>query len=225
MVTLVINGLLGKPRQAMNIENEFSKLLEENAGGLPVELLLGLAVVGALAAALALYLIWKAFRPRKVKPERLYVEDPVDLAALGEAGPPAGFPALEFYHVPMRLAAIVLAPAGAARELPPTEQLHELFESVVPGMSEIVAAHRPLILQWPSQLSTTGFSHKFFRKAPLPGEAGKGTPWCAVAGLFEHKDQPYLIGLVMRAAADNSFSQYTVEQATKWFDLVRVKHG
>ena len=212
----------------MKIETELSgvgKLFEENAGGLPVEFLLVLAVVGALAAAAALYILWKILRPRKVKAERRYVEDPVQLDLLGESGPPQGFPALEFYHVPMRLAAIVLAPAGAGRELPPAEQLHELYESVVPGLSKVVAAHQPLIRQWPSQLSITGFSHKFFRKVPLTGEAGKGTPWCAAAGLFAHKEQPYLIGLVMRAAADNSFTQYAVEHATKWFDLLRVKHG
>jgi hypothetical protein len=208
----------------MDLENGVPQLLQEAVQSFPIELLVGFLVALAVAAVAA-YVVWKALRPQKPQTEPPDLEYAVDLAALGEFGPPAGFPVLEFYHVPMRLAAVVLAPAGAGRELPPADRLGELIDSVVPGLAAVVAAHRPPIRLWPSQVSISGFAHKFFRKTPLPGDGGKGTPWCSVAGVFEYKDQPYLIGLILRAETNNSHSQYAIEQPTKWLDLLRVKQG
>ena len=74
--------------------------------------------LGGLVLLVAVLLAWRKLRRQR---GRLRTPPPnltLDLAALGEGGPPAGPPVLELYNLPVRLAAIVLAPAGRVRELP-----------------------------------------------------------------------------------------------------------
>ena len=84
-------------------------------------------------------------------------------------------------------------------------------------------AQQSMLYYWPNQLSSRGFAHSFFRQVPLPGDAGKGTPWCSAAGGFKHGDQSVMAGLIMAGERPNSFSQFVVESETKWLDLLRVK--
>lgn len=205
----------------MDFTDNLPGAVEEAAGSLPDNLLTWI-IVAAVAVAV-LYVVRKAMRGRKPKIELPDLEHSINVPALGEAGPPRGGPTLEFSHVPVRLAAVVLAPAGAARELPPENRLNDLFEAVAPGLASVVAVHRPLIRRWPNQISTAGFPHKFFAKAKLPGDVGKATPWCSAAGVCNYQNQPFLVGLVMCAASDNSHSVYTIEHAAKWLDLLRIK--
>lgn len=207
----------------MDFANDLPGSVEEVAEKLPVNLLIWIVI--AIVAAAVLYFLWKATRPRKPATERRDTEPPIEVSTLPKSGPPLVGPALEFYNVKVRLAAVVLAPAGAARELPPRDRLDEMFESVVPGLAQVVAAHRPLVQRWSSQVSTAGFPHRFFAKAKLPSDGGKGTPWCSAAGVFSYQDQPFLIGLVMCADGDNSQTQYTVDHPAKWVDLLRIKRN
>ncbi|NUQ63049.1 MAG: hypothetical protein HUU20_11280 [Pirellulales bacterium] len=205
----------------MNMEIDLSWTLQEAARNVSAGTV-AWVVVGVVVLAVV-YVVWKMFRVREEKPARMDPEQPVDVAGLGEIGPPPGLPSLEFSLAPVRLAAVVVAPSGLARELPSANRLDDFFDSVAPGLAAVVAAHRALIRRWPGQVSIAGFSHKFFSKARLPGDGGKGTPWCSAAGVFEYQGQPFLIGLVLRAASNNNHGQVTVEQPTKWLDLLRVR--
>jgi hypothetical protein len=147
----------------------------------------------------------------------------LDVTTLGEAGPPADGPKLLLYHVPMRLAAIVIAPTGRGSTLPPLAHTAAVAEQIVPGLGEVFEAHRPRVLRWPAQLSTQGFGNTFFGLVRLPGNQGRGTPWCAVAGRCEAEGKKLLVGLVLRAASDNSLSQISVERESQWLDILRVK--
>ena len=147
----------------------------------------------------------------------------IDVASLDTAGPPPGAPTLEHYHLPMRLAAVVVAPAGRARPLPPQDQLAGVFESIVPGLAQVVATHNALIRCWPEQLSISGFAHAFFRHVRLPGDGGKGTPWSSAAGLVKVRGQSVMAGLLMVGRQPNTIGQMIVEQETKWLDVLRVK--
>ena len=137
---------------------------------------------------------------------------------------PAG-PILEHYNVPVRLAAVVLAPTGRVLELPSIDQLPQLIDHIVPGLAQVMAAHRPLIRRWPSQLSAEGFAHAFFTQARLPGDGGKGTPWCSVAGRFKIHRQSLMAGLVMRAESNNNFGQSIIHKEHEWLGILRVKSG
>ena len=136
----------------MDVTNNLPASVEEAAGSLPDNLSTWI-IVAAVAVAV-LYVVRKAMRRRKPKIELPDLEQSIDVPALGEAGPPRGGPALEFTHVPVRLAAVVLAPAGVARELPSESRLNDLFEAVSPGLASVVAAHRPLVRRWPQVRST-----------------------------------------------------------------------
>jgi hypothetical protein len=181
--------------------------------------------VAAVLVILILIIAWKILAARRRELPPPTPDLAIDVTSLAAEGPPAVGPILEHYNVPVRLAAVVLAPTGRGRELPPIEQLPQWIDHIVPGLAQVVAAHGPLIRRWPSQLSAEGFAHTFFAQVRLPGDRGKGTPWCSVAGRFEVGRQPLMAGLVMRAAASNNFSQSVVHREHQWLAILRVKSG
>jgi hypothetical protein len=203
-------------------EGPLTKILDaiRSAGG---EMLI--YAVAAAIVVLILTIAWRivAGRRRELPPPAPDLA--IDVTSLPAEGPPAAGPILEHYHVPVRLAAVVLAPTGRGRELPPFDQLPPLIDHIVPGLAQVVAAHRPLIRRWPPQLSAEGFAHTFFAQVKLPGDRGKGTPWCSVAGRFVIGRRPVMAGLVMRAAASNNFSQSIVQREHEWLGILQVKSG
>ncbi len=181
--------------------------------------------VALLAVLLIIAVIATRLLRRRSKPT---AEPPVDLrirvADLPSDGPPAVGPRLEFYGTPVRVAALILAPAGRNNPLPAETELPDTVDSLLPGLTAIIAAHRPVIRAWPFQLSTQGFEHSFFNNIQLPGDRGKGTPWCSVAGRFEAGSRQLLAGLLCVADKSNSLSQVTVAHTGQWMDVLRVKH-
>jgi hypothetical protein len=147
----------------------------------------------------------------------------INLAELPTPGPPAEGPRFEFYGTPVRLAVLVLAPAGRNNTVPTGPQLTEALENLLPGLAGVVTTHRPVFRTWPAQLSTQGFVTSFFAQVPLPGDRGKGTPWCSAAGRFETGQQQLLAGVVCIADKPNSLSQIAVQHAGQWMDVLRVK--
>jgi hypothetical protein len=147
----------------------------------------------------------------------------LDVESLGEFGPPLGLPFLEFYNLPMRLAAVVLAPVGRTGELPAEDELLPLIGAVVPGLDKIASLHSPLIRCWPSQVSARGFAHAFFNHARLPGDGGKGTAWSSMAGMFKLKGQPVMAGLIFCAAEPNNLGQTIIDAEYQWLGCLRVR--
>jgi hypothetical protein len=179
----------------------------------------------AIIATIVLAIVYFVLRIlRKPKPAPAAPPDTgIDVKGLLDQGPPPAGPMLYFYNVPVRLAALVLAPAGRARQLPPVNQLDAVADALLPGLSQVIAAHRPVVRRWPAQISSRGFALAFFNQAKLPGEGGKGTPWCAAAGAFKLGKTPIMAGLVMRSAAPTNLGHVIVEQEAQWLDALRVK--
>ena len=176
-----------------------------------------------LVAAVIVYAVFKLVLPKKKPVYKEVVEPAIDVATLGNEGPPIVGPILELSHLPVRLAAVVLAPAGRIRSLPPQNQLGDLFDAILPGLNKVVAAHRPLLRCWPPHVSTQGFAHTVFRKCRLPGDAGKGTPWSTLAGVFKLEGQPMMAGLIMRAAEPNGLSQDVIEFEGQWRAHLQIR--
>jgi hypothetical protein len=179
------------------------------------------AILAAIAFAFV-YVILKVLK----KPKKAAEQAPdmgINVKDLPAQGPPPAGPALSFYKVPVRLAALVLAPAGRGRDLPPVNQLQGVIDAIVPGLARVVTAHQPVVRKWPAQISSSGFAHVLFTHAKLPGEGGKGTPWCAVAGTFKIGKTPILAGLVMHTAAPTNLGQVILEHEAQWLDVLRVK--
>jgi hypothetical protein len=184
-----------------------------------------LPVAGALAALAALWIAVRFYRAARAR--RRPVSEPLSLEIkideLGQAGPPVTGPTLTAHHVPVRLALIVLAPVGRGSELPQASELPNLLDCAVPGLGSLLGTHGTRIKLWPPQLSTHGFAAALFGNVRLPGDRGKSTPWCTIAGKFMAGERGFLAGLVLRAAAPNSLGQMTLERDTDWLDVLRVK--
>ncbi|MBN2580405.1 MAG: hypothetical protein JXB10_15585 [Pirellulales bacterium] len=177
----------------------------------------------AAGVLFALGVLRRWLRRRKRRKPLPAAPPPIDVQKLINQGPPAGPPTLEFYNIPVRLAALTLAPVGRSGSLPPEEELPGLFEALLPGLAQIVQLHQPPVRHWPNQFSTRGFAQAFFQNAKWPGEHCKGTPWSAVAGIFKHEGQPYMAALVLRAAGANSLGQITLGTEYDWLGCLRVK--
>lgn len=178
----------------------------------------------AVAAVVFLVLLAVRILRRKRKADRQPIPDLfVDVSRLDASGPPAVGPHAEFYGLPVRLAVVVVAPAGRQGELPPPEVLPGLIDRLVPGLSSIIADQRPMICRWPVQLSSQGFAQRFFNQVALPGDHGKGTPWCSIAGKLKVGDRLFLIGIVCCAHQPNGLSQVIVQHEGQWLDILRIR--
>jgi hypothetical protein len=178
---------------------------------------------GAGVVVLLLAALWAWLRRARRPRERAVAELAIDITQLDDSGPPAGHPRLEFYGTAVRLAVVVVAPGGRSGELPPADVLPGLMERVVPGMTNIIASHRPMICRWPTQLSSQGFANAFFNQVALPGSRGKGTPWCSIAGKITVGERSFLIGLVFCAESPNSLSQVIAQHEGQWLDILRIR--
>lgn len=181
-----------------------------------------LAGSAAVAVILAVAL-WRWWRRRNRPGARVAPELLVDVGSLDSSGPPEDGPRLECYGTAVRLAVVVVAPGGRGGELPPPDVLPGLMERVVPGMSSVIAQHRPMICRWPEQLSSRGFMQAFFNRVALPGARGKGTPWCSIAGKLTVGQRSFLVGLVLCAGRPNSLSQVVVRHEGQWLDVLRIR--
>lgn len=204
----------------MHLIGEYVAIGPPSAAAMAVALVL--LAVGILL--LALLLPWWFRRRKRVV---IAVAPPlqVNVSALPAEGPPAAGPALRIYNVPVRLAMLVLAPVGRNATAPSTAQVGEIIDQVVPGLAAIAESHESTIKIWPAQLSSQGFLHQFSVNVGLPGDGGKGTPWCSVCGRFDASGTSYLAGLLLCAAKMNSLGQFLVERETQWPDMLRVTQG
>ncbi|HPU06115.1 MAG TPA: hypothetical protein PLO20_06235 [Thermogutta sp.] len=176
-----------------------------------------------VAVVLVIVLVWVVravfFRRRPPLPPEPDLR--IDLTSLHPEVPPPS-PRLEFFGLPVRLVVLVLAPAGRDGYLPPPEQWNDLFESIVPGLAEVVRTHQPRVVRWPPQLSAQGFIHKYFQNVHLPGDRGRGTPWCSAAGVARYSGRAFLVGMTFYAARANHYSQETINSEGDWYRLLRV---
>jgi hypothetical protein len=181
------------------------------------------AAGGAVAVLLVIVFLVRAFRRRRGPAMPPPLNLTIDVGELGERGPPPGQLSLELYNIPVRLAALILAPAGRGALLPERLDVHRVAEQLVPGLGRIVEQHQTRIYRWPAQLSAQGFSNTLFANVRLPGDRGRGTPWSVLAGRFEAGDENLLAGVVVCAATPNSLGQFAIERPGQWLDLLRIR--
>jgi hypothetical protein len=202
-----------------NLAENTNWLIDQLASGQVLPWVLGGAALLALVAVVGAILL---VRKRRQRPPPLPDIVMVDLASVGEIGPPEDGPELRCYGLAVRLAVLVLAPAGRLRDVPGSVERSAMIDQIVPGLAKLVAAHNTMVCVWPPQLSPRGFAHAFFTAVKLPGDRGKGTPWCSVAGKFEADGEQYMAGMALCAAKPNSLSQYVIDLPGEWLELLRV---
>jgi len=186
--------------------------------------IVAVALVGIVAVVIFIVLMG-VLRRRKAAAPAIAPPPGIDIAQLASQGPPSGGLQLECYGAPVRIAGIVLAPMGTGGGFPSSDKLPEVIDRVVPGLSEIVERDQPLVRIWPPQLSPHGFANSFFAACRLPGDRGKQTPWCSVAGRYLDGEVRLLIGVILCAAAPNSLGEFTLDQPTQWMDILRIRRA
>ena len=148
----------------------------------------------------------------------------IDVEALDSSGPSATAQTMEFYGTPVRLAVLVAAPQGRGVASPNHQQLMALLDRIIPGMSGVVQTHDTNIIEWPTQLSDEGFGQKFSHNLALPGDAGRQTKWCSIAGPMSIGVGQMLIGLLCVADDENMLTHYVVKNDGQWRDMIKVKN-
>jgi hypothetical protein len=184
-----------------------------------------LAVAGGLVVGgllLAVLLRWRRGRRPLLEPWQPTV---VDVRGMPSHGPPPDGPQLTCYGEPIRLALLVIAPIGRDRNLPSNDAMPGIVEAIVPGLMPIIVRDQPQFHRWPAQLSVHGFCQAFSSCFPLPGNRGKGTPWCSIAGRGEHQEGGYLLGLVGCGSRPIHLGHVEITSAGKWFDVLRLRSG
>lgn len=181
------------------------------------------AGVCGLALALAISVLLKRLRRRPTASVQDSVLQEIRVTDLRVAGPGNQFPRLEVYGTPVRLAVLVLAPVGRQSVLPPAELLPMVWESLVPGLNELVVRDAPLLRFWPVQLSSQGFAQVFFHHLALPGDHGRGTPWCALAGKVDWGGKQYLVGMAACGDSPNGLNMLTLQHQGQWLDAIRIR--
>ncbi len=148
----------------------------------------------------------------------------IDVAALDVEPVSQNGPTLEIYGTPVRLVAFIIAPSGRGAAIPNSNTMRIASDNLVPGLAKVLDNDRPIFRRWPNQLSTPGFAQSFFANMMIPGDKGKGTCWCGVAGKFSFDNRQLLAGLVLHADQPNAIGTMTVEHEGKWNDILRIRN-
>lgn len=131
--------------------------------------------------------------------------------------------AIQLHGLPLRLAILVIAPVGKGTKLPTDpSSLRQMIEQIAPGISEVLDTHQPIFRRWPTMLSVRGFYHALFANLKLPGDNGKNTQWCGIAGPIETEQGRVMVGLILHADAVNSYGQIEIEHAGQWLSTIRT---
>ncbi len=177
------------------------------------------AAVGALLVTAFIVSRFLSREPSVVSSE---IDDHLDVKNLPSGGPGSDGPRLEMYGLPVRLVALVLAPAGRGGEID-VDKLPNMVDQLVPGLHDAMGYHQPVFRRWVDQVSVHGFQHAFLSQVNLPGNKGKGSCWSAFAGKFTAGDRAFLAGLVVCADQPNSYGTSVIDHEGRWADVLRVR--
>ena len=178
-----------------------------------------------LAVAVVLLALWLLLRRQATPGGERAQGDSIDLSEFVVGGPPEGPSSVEFYGTPVRLQLIVLAPMGRHGQLPSNEELPHILNHFISDFTRVSGLHRTVVFRWPEQLSAHGFYQAFFNKLSLPGDHGRGSPWCAVSGRFTVADTQYLVGMAFTSEKPNGMGTVTVEHEGQWLDVLRIRES
>ena len=180
-----------------------------------------LILLGALALLVLILLVYRLTR----RPKRIALSDRSDLYIdVTELTPERfdfqAYPRLEWMGSPAHLPLIVVAFQGTGGGALHDAPVRALLERAMPGLGPILDAHQTDIRLWDPQVSRRGFEQLFFHVVPLPGDHGRGTPWCSLVARAEYKDRPLLLGMVLYSPQTPNVTQMSYEHESKlWQDL------
>ena len=191
---------------------EFSEFLKSPVGRIGVWVLVGLVGLAILKK------LWSWLRPAQGEPS----PDPA-LIIRCESQPeqPHAFP-IHVRNISSRLAAVVVAPLGNTTQTPSLGQIPALIDRFIPGLSQAIEQHDPILKVWPKQVSKTGFGHALIKDVQIPDDQWRGSRWGIVCGPASLLEQRFVIGLVVVFDLPNSMDLISLENDGEWPSVVRV---
>lgn len=135
---------------------------------------------------------------------------------------PADAKPLVLYGLPVRLRLVVLGPMGKDAGEISANDVDQIMERMVPGLSARLRMDMPRIRLWPTQLSQSGFIAAFRRNTPLPDVEVKLRSWVLVVGKVLLDGKPIAVGLAMQSTEPNTFGPIVLQHAHQWMEVLRI---
>lgn len=135
---------------------------------------------------------------------------------------PADTKPLVLYGLPVRLRLVVLGPMGKDAGEISANDVDQIMERMVPGLSTRLRMDMPRIRLWPTQLSQSGFIAAFRRNTPLPDVEVKLRSWVLVVGKVLLDGKPIAVGLAMQSTEPNTFGPIVLQHAHQWMEVLRI---
>jgi hypothetical protein len=182
------------------------------------------AIIGVLAALCFLLLLSSALRRwRKSAIETASSELLEEVFSYPPApNLPADAKPLVLYGLPVRLRLVVLGPMGKDAGEINANDVDQIMERMVPGLSTRLRMDLPRIRLWPTQLSQSGFIAAFRRNTPLPDVEVKLRSWVLVVGKVLLDGKPIAVGLAMQSTEPNTFGPIVLQHAHQWMEVLRI---
>jgi hypothetical protein len=97
----------------------------------------------------------------------------------------------------VRLRLVVVAPAGTQSSEIPVDNVDEMLDDFMRGLSNFLRSDLPRVRSWPPQLSAKGFAPTFFRLVESPDPEGTKSHWIRLAGPVRAAGELFLLGLAL----------------------------
>lgn len=122
----------------------------------------------------------------------------------------------------VRLRLVIVAPAGVQAAPIPLDDIEELLEDFMRGLSKFLRSDKPRVRSWPGQISAKGFAPTFFRLVESPDPEGKKSHWIRLAGPARAAGEVFLIGLAFWSEDPSRIGSIEMTPS-QWIDRLRIE--
>jgi len=176
---------------------------------------------GGVAAGVGVALVFMIILfTRKKKDQSPEAGLEVDLGKLPPVPTGERHYALKLKNHAVRVRLVVVAPVGK-RAL---GKIDALLEEVQAGLGEVLHDDRPVIKQWPPQLSATGFAPTFFRLMKRPDGNAHPSSWVLLAGPARAGAIPILLGMVLQTEGMPSNLGLVTMTENQWDEMLSIEN-
>lgn len=122
----------------------------------------------------------------------------------------------------VRVRLVVFAPVGKEKRPIDVEEVPEMLDDILRGLSGFLKTDKPRVRVWPPQMSVNGWGPTFYRLVESPEDEGKKSNWIRVAGTIKISGKPFLLGLALWSDETNKVGTLTLEP-TEWVKHLQIE--
>lgn len=183
-------------------------------------LIYGGAAIGGLAVLLILF---KVMGGKKKKGHKdLEKSERENLDEYPDAPPMKPGRRLVLDGLDVRVRLVVFAPVGKEKRPIDIDEVPEMLDDILRGLSGFTKTDKPRVRVWKPQLSVAGWPPTFFRLVESPDDEGKKSHWIRVAGTIKIGGNPFLLGLALYSDEINKVGTLILEP-TEWVKHLQIE--